>query len=219
MPVAEPTSSPGLANLPAGRRSILVSLKTRGEARAEEVATDVEVTPSAVRQHLTALMRDGLVGCRESRQGPGRPKHHYHLTPRADDLFPRAYPQLANELLAYVGEDDADLLERVFARRRDRRVSDARARLEGKDLEAKVAELTAILDEDGYLADWAAGVDGSYRIIEHNCAILAIASRYGQPCANELEFIRAVLPEAEVERVSHIQAGQRQCAYAVRRRT
>ena len=35
-----------------------------------------------------------------------------------------------------------------------------------------------------------------YRIIEHNCAIWAVAQRYGQACTSEIDFIRAVLPEA-----------------------
>ncbi|MGH9066453.1 MAG: helix-turn-helix transcriptional regulator, partial [Acidimicrobiales bacterium] len=152
---------PGLATLPAGRRSILLSLKTRGEARAEELATDLGVTTSAVRQHLTALMRDGLVARGETRGGPGRPKHHYHLSRAADTLFPRTYPQVTNELLGYIGEDDPELLDRIFRRRRDRRIADARRRLgpaagsggpPAQPLEARVAELARILDEDGYVA-------------------------------------------------------------------
>ena len=46
-----------------------------------------------------------------------------------------------------------------------------------------------------------------YRIVEHNCAIWAVAQRYGQACTSEIDFIRAVLPEADVERVQHMVAG------------
>jgi predicted ArsR family transcriptional regulator len=55
-----------------------------------------------------------------------------------------------------------------------------------------------------------------YRIVEHNCAIWAVAQKYGQACSSEIEFIRAVLPEAHVERVQHMIAGARRCAYEVR---
>ena len=51
-------------------------------------------------------------------------------------------------------------------------------------------ELTRILDEDGYLADAERLDDGSWRIVEHNCAILGVAARYGQACSSELEFLR-----------------------------
>ncbi|MGH9104049.1 MAG: helix-turn-helix transcriptional regulator [Acidimicrobiales bacterium] len=215
---AAPAPSSSLSTLPPGRRAVLVSLKTRGEARAEEMAEDLGVTTSAVRQHLAGLTRDGLVGRRETRAGPGRPKHHYHLTARADGLFPRSYQQVANELLGYFEQEDPGALARVFRRRRDRRVAEAQARLGQASLAERVAGLTRILDEDGYLAEWMAEPDGSYRVVEHNCAVLGIALRYGQACTCEIDFIRAVLHDADVERATHIPAGQRQCAYVVRPR-
>jgi predicted ArsR family transcriptional regulator len=54
-----------------------------------------------------------------------------------------------------------------------------------------------------------------FRIVEHNCAIWAVAERYGQACTSELEFIRTVLDGADVERVQHMVAGARRCAYEV----
>ncbi|HEV2362528.1 MAG TPA: ArsR family transcriptional regulator [Acidimicrobiales bacterium] len=218
VPAVTPSPSTGLDNMPATRRSILVVLKTRGEARAEELAGDLGVTVSAMRQHLSGLSSDGLVDHREVRDGRGRPRHIYFVTPKADALFPRTYPELANELLGYVDEADHELLEKVFRRRRDRRIKQASARLAGRDFEARVEELTRILDEDGYLATVKPTEDGGYMIVEHNCAILGVAQRYGQACSSEIEFIRSVLPDAQVSRVSHIIAGQRHCAYLVQPR-
>ena len=57
---------------------------------------------------------------------------------------------------------------------------------------------------------------GGYRIVEHNCAIWAVAQKYGQACTSEIEFIRTVLPGTDVERVQHMIAGARRCAYEVR---
>ena len=107
-------------------------------------------------------------------------------------------------------------MDRLFARRRDERVRNAQARLEPlKSLKAKVTELTRILDEDGYLAT-CDPMRGGYRIVEHNCAILAVARQYGQACTSEIDFIRSVLPGTAVERVSHIIEGAHHCAYEVR---
>jgi hypothetical protein len=47
----------------------------------------------------------------------------------------------------------------------------------------------------------------------------AVASRYGQACATELEFLREVLPDAEIERVAHKVAGAYVCGYELRPRT
>ena len=202
------------------RRSLLYALRRRGEATAEQLAEQLGVTLSAARQLLTALQDDGLVESVEAtKTGRGRRPLVYSLTPRADTLFPKAYGELTNELLDYVADADRGLVDDVFARRRDNRVAAARARLEPKrSLGAKVAELTRILDEDGYLASSERVGYGVYRIVEHNCAIWAVALRYGQACTSELDFIRTVLPEADVERVAHMVAGARQCAYEVRAR-
>jgi DeoR family transcriptional regulator, suf operon transcriptional repressor len=198
------------------RDAMLTAIKKRGEVRAEGLADALGITVSAVRQHLNALAADGLVTHREVRGGPGRPKHVYRLTPSAEGLFPKTYGELTNELLDYAAAEDPALVDRLFERRRERRIAAARARLAGKAFEEKVRELARILDEDGYLADYELRPDGTFAIVEHNCAILSVALRYGNACSSELEFIRTVLPEATVERVSHMVAGAHHCGYEVR---
>jgi DeoR family suf operon transcriptional repressor len=178
------------------------------------------MTVSGARQHLSALVEDGLLEATEStepRTTRGRVPLVYAVTPKGDALFPKAYGELTNELLGFLTEEEPDTVDRLFDRRREARITNARARLESKrTLEAKVAELASILDEDGYLASWERMPEGDgFLVVEHNCAIWAVASRYGQACTSELAFIRAVLPDAEVERTQHMVEGARRCAYAV----
>jgi len=201
--------------LPAKRRELLLLLKKRGEAGAEELAGELGVTASAVRQQLDLLADEGLVGHRDNRGARGRPRHRYHLTPDADVLFPKTYSELTNELLDYVRDSDPELVEAIFERRRRRRVEGAVARLSGKSFSERVAELARILDEDGYLADFEALPAGTFLVTEHNCAILGVAQRYGQACSSEIGFLREALPEARIERVSHMIAGAHSCAYAI----
>ncbi len=211
---------PTLSALPETRRAMLNALKRHGELRADDLAVASGITASGARQHLTALERDGLVTHTETRDGPGRPKHHYKLTPAAHALYPKTYAELTNELLEYVQDDHPELLDRLFERRSARRIEAARKRLEPiGTFDGRVRELTRILDEDGYLADFEVIADGSYRITEHNCAIFGVALRYGQACSSEIEFIRAALPDASVERVAHMIAGAHVCAYSVRPRS
>lgn len=207
--------SPTLAAMPETRRTMLNALKKRGELLAEELAEIGGITASGTRQHLQALEADGLVTHLEQREGRGRPKHVFKLTPAADALYPRTYSELTNELLEYVQDDDPELLERIFKRRMKRRLERTQVRLKPlKSLEDRLRELTKILDEDGYLADFEVN-NGKFRITEHNCAIHAIALRYGQACSSELEFLRLALPGTKVERVAHMIAGSHVCAYEV----
>ena len=204
------------AQIQPTRRRILTLLKTEGRLTADAIGGRLGITTSGVRQHLTALERDGLVAYEPVQAGLGRPTYQYHLTGLAEELFPKRYPALTNELLQYVEQDGgAAVVDRLFARRADRRVKDARRRIEGLDLEARVAEMTRILDEDGYVAEWSKVGSDAYRIVENNCAIVGVALLYGQACSSELDFLREAL-DADVEREAHLLKGKHVCSYVVR---
>jgi DeoR family suf operon transcriptional repressor len=200
---------------------VLYAVRRLDEATAEDIAESLGMTVSGARQHLTALVDHGLAGTSELPRPSGqrgRAQLSYHVTPRADALFPKTYDALTNELLGYLEQEDASTVDRLFARRRETRIENARARLAAhRSFGAKVQELTRILDEDGYLATVEATADDTWRVVEHNCAISAVARRYGQACSSEIEFIKAVLPGADIERVSHMIEGARHCAYEIRR--
>jgi predicted ArsR family transcriptional regulator len=201
------------------RQAVLDVVKRHPGATADVVADELGVTVSAARQQLTALAGLGLLVADTGAApdaGRGRPQHHYTITQDGDRLFPRAYGELANELLGYLGKQDPDQVEHLFGDRRQHRTQRALARLEGLDLPARVAELAHILDEDGYLAAFEAVDDGTFRITEHNCAILDVALHHPGACSSEIEFLRDVLPGATVERVTHIVEGAHACSYEIR---
>jgi DeoR family suf operon transcriptional repressor len=207
-----------LAGFPATRRALVVTLKHLGEARAEALAESLAITVGGVRQHLAGLEADGLVAHRERKGGPGRPKFVYHLTAAADSLFPTSAADLASELLEYAADEDPVLVDRLFARRAGRRLQQLRPKLHSKPFDERVAALTRALDEDGYVAGFEALDDGTFRITEHNCAILGVARKHTRACGSELDFLRAALPDADIERVTHIVAGAYACSYVVRPR-
>jgi len=200
------------------QRRVLEALKRRGEATADELAETLEVSSSAVRQHLSALRAAGLIEARQERGHTGRPADRYHATERANPLFVTP-DDLSIELLELVDDEHPELVDRVFDRRRQRLVDDAEAHLAGTSIEERIAGVTELLDAQGYLCDWEQLADDHFRINLHNCAIWAVASRFSQACASELEYLQGVLPDATVARVTHKTSGAHTCAYdiAVRR--
>jgi predicted ArsR family transcriptional regulator len=207
------------AAVSAAQRNVLYAVRRRGEATAADVAAALDITLSGARQHLTGLIDAGLIEVGDAARAPGqsgRVERVYRVAAAADALFPKAYGELTNQLLGYL---PADAVNAAFDRRRDERIAAARARLgPRRTLAAKVAELARILDEDGYVADVERRPGGVFRIAEHNCAIFAVAGEHPQACSTEIEFIRAVLPEAHVERTTHMLAGGHACSYDVSRR-
>jgi DeoR family transcriptional regulator, suf operon transcriptional repressor len=60
--------------------NLLDLLRTAGPVGVAEMANEIEVTPTAVRQRLGRLLAQGLIQRQPVRNGRGRPKHRYQLT-------------------------------------------------------------------------------------------------------------------------------------------
>ena len=108
------------------------------------------------------------------------------------------------------------MVGRIFDRRNDRLVEGARDRVAGRPIDECIAVVTELLDEQGFMADFEKVDDEYFRINLHSCAIWTVASRYRQACTSELAFIRDLLPDATVDRVTHKTTGAHTCAYDVR---
>ncbi len=210
---AAASTSPTPTPTPTQRR-VLEALKRHGEATADELADTLEISPSAVRQHLGALRSAGLIEARLDHGHTGRPADRYHATERAEPLFVGT-GDLSIELLELVDDEDPELVDRMFDRRRRRLVDGAQAHLAGAAIEERVGQVTELLAAQGYLCDWEQLADDHFRINLHSCAIWAVASRFRKACASELEFLQGVLPDAAVTRVTHKTSGAHTCAYDI----
>jgi len=70
---------------------------------------------------------------------------------------------------------------------------------------------------EGYMAECREEPGGGWLLVENHCPIRAAARECQGLCRSELELFRAVLGKrAVVERVDHVLAGARRCAYRVR---
>lgn len=90
------------------REKIMQMLKTDGELSAKAMSERLGITLMAVRRHLNTLERDHLIESGTVRQPMGRPMSVYHLTPGADDYFPKKYHAVALELLAELAQDSGE---------------------------------------------------------------------------------------------------------------
>src|SRR5688572_1444520 len=88
----------------ASTRGQVVTLLRQGHATVEELARALGLTDNAVRSHLAALERDGLVTQSGLRRGIGKPAYAYALTPDAERFFPKAYGALLHLMLDALGE-------------------------------------------------------------------------------------------------------------------
>lgn len=73
----------------------IVDLLRTGAMSVSEIAAATEVTATAVRQRLSRLMSQGLVGRETARAGRGRPSHRYLLTEQGRRQVGNNYADLA----------------------------------------------------------------------------------------------------------------------------
>ena len=203
----------------SGRERVLFLLKTKGPQTAARMAKRLGVTTMAVRQHLSVLQGEGLVGFTDERHKVGRPARVWQLTPKAFDRFPDSHAELAVGMLQAIQSAFGDEgLERLTDERTRQQVENYRARMPGPDarLEERVATLARIRREEGYMAAWGRKRDGTLKLVENHCSIWKAARLCPKLCTSELSLFRAVLGnDVSVDRVEHLLSGDRRCAYRI----
>ncbi|MFC4601271.1 helix-turn-helix transcriptional regulator [Cohnella hongkongensis] len=199
------------------RSKIMQLLKTSGELTAKELTDQLGITGMAVRRHIFNLERDNLIESTTVRLPMGRPAAVYRLTAQADDHFPKKYHAVALDLLTEL-EDEAGqaMVDLLFERRKAALLKRYEAKMADKELEAKIAALSDIQNENGYMAAWEKTDDDAYVLTEYNCPISQVANKYNQACACELSLFESLLG-AKVTRSDCLASGDRKCVYHIRR--
>jgi predicted ArsR family transcriptional regulator len=80
-------------------RGRIVTLLQAGELTAEDIATKLGLTRSAVRIQITAMERDGVVRKVGKRPGTTRPSHLFELTPEVEQFLSKAYVPVLTHLV------------------------------------------------------------------------------------------------------------------------
>ena len=211
------SSSPNGSSLPGHkglRGAVLVELKKAHRLTAKDLATRLQISLNAVRHHLKELEAQALIEYERQHKGVGAPAFAYQLTAAGEALFPRRYEATLSDLLDHVVEREGRAgavvaLEGRYAALTPR----LQDQLAGASPAERMAAVARLLSDEGYMAE-ANASSGSGTLIEHNCAVQAVAERFPEICAAEARFLSAVLG-AEVQRQEHILSGCSACEYRV----
>lgn len=199
------------------KQKILTLLKKSEWMTVSELSKQMGITPMAVRQHLMALEKKGIIHYEVKKYGIGRPVFLYKLTDKAHNLFPAAYGKFLNEMFQALEElDGKKKIDRLFQFRKERLLEQKRRDTAGcRTLGEKVATLTEELNREGYMAELAE-TDEGFVLKQFNCPIRGVAAEYDQPCRYELELYRDLF-EQDVTRLMCQQLGDPSCTYLIPR--
>ena len=196
---------------------LLYQLKSRGPQPAATLAGACAITPMGAHKQLQALQEQGLVSARDEADGPGRPKRLWTLTPSGHARFPDRHGDLAVQLIrqaaAVLGPDAVDQL--IAAREHEQQAGYDAALAGLSTLGARVRRLAELRAAEGYMAR-AERHGKAWLLVEDHCPICAAAASCQGLCRSELQiFARCLGEDVRVERVEHVLAGGRRCAYRV----
>jgi predicted ArsR family transcriptional regulator len=179
-------------------------LRTKTGMTIEGLAAGLNITKTAVRQHLAVLERDRLVIKSQTRPSGGRPEHLYVLADAGSALFPRHYAMFAELLLDIVEEQAGETQVGDLLAAAGKKVArKLRAeRLQGNEtLPQRVEKLAGLMEDLGYAIS-AQGTDTSSLIpvIEaDNCVFHDLAKANTHVCRFDL----ALLSDFTASNVTH----------------
>jgi predicted ArsR family transcriptional regulator len=165
----------------ASTRGQIVAMLRRSPSTVAELARSLGLTDNAVRSHLAALERDGLVEQqRVPSRGVGKPPTLYVLTSAADALLPKAYAPVLSVLLSALGERMSPEELTGLLREVGRRAAAGRA-TEGDDIRMRIDAAYGLLGELGGVADLEER-DGTVVIRGYSCPIAALIPGHPEAC-------------------------------------
>jgi len=138
-------------NISAGRSStkgqiLEALLKAGGPIGVDELARHLNISRSAVYQHMTTLERDRMIEPGEVAYTKGRPGQTYQLTDIGRNMFPKHYSMLAGLLIGLIekrlGDDElAGFMDELG----EQLAENFAARVQGLDARARLVEIAKIM--------------------------------------------------------------------------
>lgn len=179
-------------------RARLLHLVRRAKLTIGQLAEALAISENAVRTHIAAAERDGLVRqAGVQRSTGGKPARIYELAPAAEELFPKAYALVFTELVGTLRDEDGDqeTIERL--RRVGRRLGARAARSDGSGA-ARVSAAAAVLESIGGSVEVGDDADG-WTIRADGCPLSAVVGADPDVCALAQALVSEVTGRRVVE--------------------
>jgi predicted ArsR family transcriptional regulator len=202
------------------RQLILASTKgkvldrlRRAPQTVEQLASSLGVTGNAVRSHLIALERDGLIRRGDLLMGVRRPSHTYRLAPGAETMFCQAYVPFLDQLLNLMSDRMPQRLLDEMIRTVGRRLAPPPR---AEPLAARVQAAAAFIEELGGITEVKTRRNGGVTFIIHglSCPLEAVVRSHPGACA-AIEGLVAEMTRASTREQCHRSADQLHCLIEV----
>ena len=192
-------------------RARLLRLVRRSPASINDLAQAVGITDNAVRGHVAAMERDGLVREESQRATGGKPARVYDLTQEGEELFPKAYALVLQEMIAMVRDRDGDEAAVAMLREVGQRLGEGGAAANATEA-ARVAAASAVLESLGGSIE-AERSNGSWVLRSAGCPLSRVVSGAPEACG----LVESMVAEITRRPVREIcdRSGRPRCAFRI----
>ena len=199
-----------LDRLKGESQAALLRLLRRSDQSISSLAQQLRLSDNAVRTHMSALERDGLIALAGTlRDTGGKPARMYSLTRLGEELFPKAYAlvlgELAEEIARQEGPDRAIALLRSVGQR-------IGSRAKGGDLAERVAFAAETLRSLG--GDVAVTRDGDqWQLQGFGCPLSQVTGSHPEVCELARSLVEEITGQPVVECCDR--SGRPRCGFRV----
>lgn len=188
-------------------------MRTSGGCTLHDLAHQTSLSPSALRQQLTILERDGLIRKGLVRGRTGRPPIVYQLSPEPGPEVPQNYVTLLLTLLRAVREQGQDQVRRTVETVAASLAAEHQDIARIPDVEARIKAASAILFETSELENVTRTGRG-YEVSLHICRLASVAREFPEICDITRRLLGALVG-AEVEQRESILRGDPRCSFVL----
>ena len=192
----------------------------QGPISARELATELGLTPAAVRRHLDALEEAQFIVEHEAAPGPrgrGRPARSFVMTELGQEQMATHYDEIATAALSFLEERSGEGAVEEFA---EAQVRELELRLKdavdgaGDDLLDRIEALSVALSAEGFAASTRPVAQGTglagIQLCQGHCPVRNVASEFRQFCDAETDAISRLLG-VHVQRLATLAGGEHVC--------
>src|SRR5688572_13538393 len=199
-------------------RGRIVTLLRHAGLTVDDIATQLALTPNAVRAQMTVMERDGVVRRVGQRPGTTRPSHVFELTPEVEQLLSEAYAPFLAQLVGVFA--NALPAEQVNTLMRDVGKGLANelpfSRRPSGGLRARVSAASELLNKQLGALTHVEG-NGGYVIRGVECPLAALTGKHPAVCL-AMESLLTDVISAEVHECCE-RIGRPKCCFEIKEPT
>ena len=199
-------------------RGRIAALLQRGGLTAEEMASQLDLTPTAIRAQLAGMERDGLVRRVGQKRGVTRPSQVFELTAEVEQLLSGLYVPMLSHLVRVFSTDlRSDQLKKVMRQAGKSLARDFQgARRPTTSLEARVTAANELMITQLGAVTHVVRKNGGFLIRGVACPISAITDKHPSACLVVEGFLQEILGTPVRECCDR--SGRPQCCFEVKPR-